>query len=39
MPLIDTICRRIDPAAKRITVELPEGLLELNVVRGGRQER
>jgi 16S rRNA processing protein RimM len=39
VPLVDTICRRIDPAAKRITVELPEGLLELNVVRGGRQER
>jgi len=39
VPLIDTICRRIDPAAKRITVELPEGLLDLNVVRGGRRER
>ena len=39
VPLIDTICRRIDPAAKRITVELPEGLVDVNVVRGGRQDR
>jgi 16S rRNA processing protein RimM len=37
VPLAETICRRIDSAAKRITVELPEGLLELNVVRGGRR--
>jgi 16S rRNA processing protein RimM len=39
VPLIDRICRRIDPAARRITVELPEGLLELNAVRSGRRER
>jgi 16S rRNA processing protein RimM len=39
VPLIDTICRRIDPVARRITVELPEGLLDLNVVRGGGQDR
>ena len=37
VPLAETICRRIDPQAKRITVELPEGLLELNAVRGGRR--
>ena len=39
VPLAETICRRIDPAAKRITVELPEGLLELNVVRGRKASR
>ena len=37
VPLAETICRRIDPEAKRITVELPDGLLELNAVRGGRR--
>jgi 16S rRNA processing protein RimM len=33
VPLIDAICRRIDPASKRIIVELPEGLIELNASR------
>ena len=39
VPLVETICRRIDPVAKRITVDLPEGLVDVNVVRGGRQDR
>jgi 16S rRNA processing protein RimM len=30
VPLAETICVAIDPAAKRIVVEPPEGLLELN---------
>jgi len=33
VPLAVKICTRIDPAAKRIVVDLPEGLLELNKVR------
>jgi 16S rRNA processing protein RimM len=39
VPLVETICRRIDPVAKRITVELPDGLLDVNMVRGGRKDR
>ncbi len=30
VPLVDEICRRVDIGAKRITIEPPEGLLELN---------
>ena len=30
VPLAEEICREIDPAAKRIVVDLPEGLLDLN---------
>lgn len=30
VPLAEEICRRIDPAARRIEVRLPEGLRELN---------
>jgi 16S rRNA processing protein RimM len=30
VPLVPAICRRIDPAARRIEVDLPEGLAELN---------
>ncbi|MGE0445538.1 MAG: ribosome maturation factor RimM [Vicinamibacterales bacterium] len=33
VPLAEDICREIDVAARRIVVELPEGLLELNEVR------
>lgn len=32
IPLVETICRQIDPAAKIIIIEPPEGLLELNEV-------
>lgn len=39
VPLTETICRRIDTVAKRVTVEVPEGLLELNVVRGRKGVR
>jgi 16S rRNA processing protein RimM len=39
VPLIDTICRRIDPASKRIIVELPEELLDLNASRRAGRER
>ncbi len=31
IPLAEDICRRIDTAARRIEVVLPEGLRELNV--------
>jgi 16S rRNA processing protein RimM len=30
IPLAETICRIIDPAARRIVIDPPEGLLELN---------
>jgi len=30
IPLVDAICRQIDAAAQLITVDPPEGLLELN---------
>src|SRR5213078_3589460 len=33
IPLVSEICRVIDPAAKRIVVVPPEGLLELNAQR------
>lgn len=39
VPLVDEICRRIDPASKRIIVELPEGLVELNAGRKSGRER
>ena len=32
LPLSRSICRRVDVAAKRIVVELPEGLLDLNEI-------
>jgi 16S rRNA processing protein RimM len=35
IPLADTMCRRIDVVAKVIEVALPEGLLDLNVTKGG----
>lgn len=35
IPLADAICLEIDPAARRIRVQLPEGLLELNETRRG----
>lgn len=33
IPLVDTICVRVDPAARLIVVNPPEGLLELNVTK------
>ena len=33
VPLVDSICIRVDPAARLIVVEPPEGLLELNVTK------
>jgi len=30
VPLADDICKRVDVAARRIDVQLPEGLSELN---------
>jgi len=30
IPFVRSICVEIDPAAKRIAVELPEGLKDLN---------
>jgi 16S rRNA processing protein RimM len=33
VPLAADICVRVDPAARRIVVQLPEGLLELNETR------
>jgi 16S rRNA processing protein RimM len=35
IPLVDGICLSVTPAAKRIAVRLPEGLLELNERREG----
>ncbi|MDI6697458.1 MAG: ribosome maturation factor RimM [Candidatus Saccharicenans sp.] len=32
IPLVEAICRRIDPAAGKIVIDPPEGLLELNEV-------
>jgi ribosomal 30S subunit maturation factor RimM len=34
IPLVGEICTVIDPAAKRIVVAPPEGLLELNAKSG-----
>jgi hypothetical protein len=40
VPLVDAICRQIDPDARRIVIAPPEGLLDLNRVRGhGRARR
>jgi 16S rRNA processing protein RimM len=48
VPLVDEICRTVDPGAKRIVIAPPDGLLELNAVRaaasndaptGGRRKR
>ena len=30
VPMADTICRRIDVAGKRIEIDPPEGLIDLN---------
>lgn len=30
IPLVDAICVRVDPASRRITVDPPDGLLDLN---------
>jgi 16S rRNA processing protein RimM len=35
IPLADTVCRRIDVAAKVIEIDPPDGLLDLNVTKGG----
>ena len=32
IPLVEAICRQIEPAAKKIIIDPPEGLLELNEV-------
>jgi len=29
IPFVDSICRRVDPAARVIEVDLPEGFLDL----------
>jgi len=34
VPMIEEMCRRVETAARRIEVELPEGLLELNAGTG-----
>ncbi|MCX6543729.1 MAG: ribosome maturation factor RimM [Acidobacteria bacterium] len=39
VPLVDAICRQIDPEARRIVIAPPEGLLDLNRVRGHRRAR
>lgn len=36
VPLAEAICRTIEPAEKRIVIDPPEGLLELNRTRGGQ---
>jgi 16S rRNA processing protein RimM len=37
IPLVDAICRQIDPAARRIVIAAPDGLLGLNAVAGRRR--
>ena len=37
VPLVDEICRQIDPGARRIVIAAPEGLLGLNPVPGPRR--
>ncbi len=32
VPLVEAICKKIDPSAKKIVIDPPEGLLELNEV-------
>ncbi len=34
VPLAEAICVRIDPAARRIVIDPPEGLLDVNLTRG-----
>jgi ribosomal 30S subunit maturation factor RimM len=36
VPLAEAICRRIEPEARRIVIEPPDGLLELNAGSRGR---
>ena len=33
IPLVSPICTLVDPAAKRIVIDPPEGLIEVNDVR------
>lgn len=37
VPLVDAICRQIDPGARRIVIAAPEGLLDLNRGPGPRR--
>jgi 16S rRNA processing protein RimM len=37
IPLVAEICTAIDPAARRIVIDPPEGLLELNKRSGRRR--
>ena len=40
IPVADAICKVIDPAARRIVIDPPEGLLDLNAAPAvSRQER
>jgi 16S rRNA processing protein RimM len=39
VPLAVDICRTIDPAGRRIVIDAPDGLLELNVLRSRRAQR
>jgi 16S rRNA processing protein RimM len=39
VPLADEICTTIDPAGKRIVIDPPEGLLELNMNSGSKEVR
>jgi ribosomal 30S subunit maturation factor RimM len=38
VPFAEPICRRVDPIARLIEVDPPDGLLELNVARRGDRE-
>jgi 16S rRNA processing protein RimM len=37
IPLVDEICRQIDPGARRIVIAAPDGLLGLNAASGRRR--
>ncbi len=39
VPLVDEICRRIDPVAGTIEIDPPDGLLDLNVTKRSRSAR
>jgi 16S rRNA processing protein RimM len=39
IPLVAAICATIDPAGKRIVIDPPEGLLDVNTTNGYRRDR
>jgi 16S rRNA processing protein RimM len=37
VPFVDAICRRVDPVGRVIEIDPPNGLIDLNRLRGGRR--